>query len=208
MPDRIVIIDYGMGNLRSVLNAFRVLGADARVSANPSDLRDADRAVLPGVGSFGDAMRNLRERGWVSALETEVRTPRKPFLGLCLGMQLLARTGSEHGTHEGLGWLDGSVDRLPETDSTIRIPHIGWNTVRFSAGNRLFRGLGEAGVFYFVHSYAMKPGDPAVASGTCSHGVEFTASVEQENVFGTQFHPEKSQKIGLSVLRNFLQIES
>lgn len=128
---KIVIIDYGMGNLRSVKNAFDILGEEAQVSDNPETLRTADRIVLPGVGAFGDGMYNLVAAGWIDILEDEVRHKKKPFLGLCLGMQLLADRGTEHGIHDGLKWIPGVVERIPETDTSVRIPHIGWNDVSF-----------------------------------------------------------------------------
>lgn len=196
-----LIIDYAMGNLRSVANALGSVGCAAVVSADPADARKARRIVLPGVGAFGDGMRNLEERGWIDVLEEEVRGRGKPFLGLCLGMQLLAERGTEHEDLPGLGWLRGTVERLPAEG--VRIPHMGWNDVTLKAGTRLGAGLGGQATFYFVHSFAFVPEDGVVA-GTCHYGTTFAAIVESENVFGTQFHPEKSQASGLAVLRNFL----
>jgi glutamine amidotransferase len=127
----------------------------------------------------------------------------KPLLGICLGMQLLATRSTEHGDHQGLGWIPGVVDRLPDDDPDVRIPHMGWNDVRFLRTGGLFRDLGESQTFYFVHSYALRPDDPALASGQCDYGTTFTTAIEHENLFATQFHPEKSQKTGLAVLHNF-----
>lgn len=205
---KLAIIDSGMGNLRSVANAFEALECPARITADPQDLREAERIVLPGVGAFGDGMDKLRRGGWIEALEQEVRQKGKLFLGLCVGMQLLATRGTEHGDHAGLGWIPGVVDRLPTEDPAIRVPHIGWNDVRVTKTDGLYAGVGESQVFYFVHSYVFLPDDPGVVSGVCSHGIDFAASLEVENIFATQFHPEKSQKAGLAVLKNFLALKA
>ena len=205
-PTKPAIIAYGMGNLRSVANAVEALGHEAYIAAQPDMLQTSDRIILPGVGAFGDGIRNLVESGWVDALEAEVRSKRKPFLGLCLGMQLLATSGTEHGNHRGLGWIRGTVERL-RPGSGLRIPHIGWNDVRFTKRDRLYAALGDSGIFYFVHSYVFHPEDPTVVSGLCSYGEDFVASVESDNIFATQFHPEKSQKAGLAVLKRFLEMK-
>lgn len=203
---KLVIIDYGMGNLRSVSNAFGALGCLVNVSNRPADLKTAERIVLPGVGAFGDGVRNLKTLGWIDALEEEVRHKGKPFLGLCLGMQLLATTGTEHGLHQGLNWIRGIVERISSDDPAIRVPHIGWNDVSFTKKEGLYAGLGTSCVFYFVHSYVLRPQDPDVTSGICSYGVEFVASIETGNIWATQYHPEKSQRGGLKVLQNFLNM--
>lgn len=205
MGSSLTIIDYGMGNLRSVANAFAAVGGEAIISSVPSDLALAERIVLPGVGAFGDGMRNLRLNGWVEALEEEVRHKGKPFLGLCVGMQLLASEGTERGTHRGLNWIPGVVGRLKSDGSEIRVPHIGWNEVRFSNKGGLYADLGESQSFYFVHSYVFNPVNPAVVSGVCSYGGEFAASIEYDNIYATQFHPEKSHKAGLTMLKSFLR---
>ncbi len=202
----VVVIDYGMGNLRSVANALAALDREPVVSADPAALQDADAVVLPGVGAFGDGMRQLRERGWVAALQRAVRGEGKPFLGICLGMQLLAARGTEHGEHAGLGWLDGVVTRLPDEDPAVRVPHIGWNDVEPAAGAALYAGFGQRPDFYFVHSYRFEPADDGVVTGWCDHGVRFAASVAQGNIHAVQFHPEKSQGPGMAVLRNFLAL--
>jgi glutamine amidotransferase len=200
----VAIIDYGMGNLRSVANACAALGARFQIASQPGQLRDAERIVLPGVGAFGDGMSNLRRLSWLEVLEEEVRQKQKPFLGICLGMQLLAASGTEFGVHQGLGWIPGKVIRIACEDLAVRVPHIGWNDVRFTRKNGLYAEMGEVQVFYFVHSYVLVPEDPSVVSGYCEHGIEFAASVECDNISGTQYHPEKSHKAGLAVLRNFL----
>jgi glutamine amidotransferase len=201
------IINYGLGNIRSVANAIETLNHEAVIADRPGMLESAERVILPGVGAFGDGMRSLSEGGWVDALEHNILKVGKPFLGLCLGMQLLASNGTEHGIHKGLGWIRGTVDRLRSTDD-LRIPHIGWNDVRFVRRDGLYAGQDESSVFYFVHSYVLQPEDPKVVSGVCSYGEEFVASIECQNIFGTQFHPEKSQKAGLAVLKRFLDLEA
>jgi len=198
----VAIVDYSMGNLRSVANALEAVGASPRVTADAADLTTADAIVLPGVGAFADGMRNLHERGLVEPLRQAVAGG-KPVLGLCLGMQLLAERGTEHGTVEGLGLVPGEVVRLPSNG--VRIPHIGWNDVRFMRTDGLYDGLGETQDFYFVHSYALRVNDARLVSGVCVHGDEFVASIEDGTVFGTQFHPEKSQAAGLAVLSNFVR---
>jgi glutamine amidotransferase len=206
----LTVIDYGMGNLRSVMNAFASLGQPAFIAREPEDLKRAEMIVLPGVGAFGDGMRNLRAGGWVQALEEEVREKGKPFLGLCVGMQVLATTGTEHGTHEGLGWVRGVSRRIPcDSDSSLRVPHIGWNDVRFLKKQGLYSGFKEeAQSFYFVHSYVLEPEDPSVISGLCTYGGEFAASLEVDNIYATQYHPEKSHRAGLGVLKTFVELQS
>jgi glutamine amidotransferase len=202
---KIAIVNYGMGNLRSVMNAFEFLGKPAYIANQPDDIQDADKIILPGVGAFGDAMKNLRSAGWVDALNEQVMHRGKSFLGLCLGMQLLATTSTEHGLHHGLNWIAGTVSRITPKDSSLRVPHIGWNEVRFIKNEGLFGNLGKSVDFYFVHSFVFHPDDPAVISGLCDYGGEFVACIGFNNIFATQFHPEKSQKSGLTVLRNFIR---
>jgi glutamine amidotransferase len=201
------IINYGMGNLRSVANAFEHLGCRAEILTEPGGVCRVDRIVLPGVGAFGDGIKNLRAGGWVPVLEDEVLGRGRPFIGLCLGMQFLASRGTEHGDWTGLGWVPGSVRRLTATNPSVRIPHIGWNTVEVVRPDGLYRGATGEQVFYFVHSYAFYPDDPRVVSGYCTHGEPFPASLEWKNILATQYHPEKSQRCGLAVLQNFLRCE-
>jgi imidazole glycerol-phosphate synthase subunit HisH len=201
------IVDYGMGNLRSVANALESLGCVTKITARPADLGSVDRIVLPGVGAFGDGINNLRTGGWIPALEEEVLKKSKPFLGLCVGMQLLASKGTEHGNSEGLGWIPGVVRRLTSSNPSIRIPHIGWNGVEIAKHDGLYREAKGEQTFYFVHSYAFYPDDPSVVSAWCNHGEGFPASLETRNIFAAQYHPEKSQKCGIAVLQNFLRIE-
>ncbi|MEA5419708.1 imidazole glycerol phosphate synthase subunit HisH [Spirulina sp. CCNP1310] len=201
---KVAVIDYGMGNLKSVINAFDSVGADAAIVDDPARLAQAERIVLPGVGAFARGMQNLREGGWCEALEEQVRGRGKPFLGFCVGMQLLVGTGHEHGVNPGLGWIAGDCVRLTPSDPSLRVPHIGWNDATIHKRDGVFRDLGEAATFYFVHSYAVVPQDPSVVAATCDHGGPFAAAVEVGNIAATQFHPEKSQHAGLKIIENFL----
>ena len=204
----IALIDYGMGNLRSVANAFTALGETPKVVTDPADLREAHAIVLPGVGAFAEGMRRLRSLGFVDALEEEVRGNGRPFIGLCLGMQLLASEGWEHGREPGLGWIPGSVVRIPLTvdGPKIRIPHVGWNDLEVVRRDGLLRDASASPTFYFVHSFIFQPTDPSVISGYSTHGTRFASVVESGHVFGTQFHPEKSQRDGLALLKRFMQL--
>ena len=202
----IVVVDYGMGNVRSVVNALAAAGADAKVSSRVEDLRAAERIVLPGVGAFGDCMRNLRASGLVAPLEEEVLgSRRKPFLGICVGMQLLAREGLENGVHAGLGWFPGVVTRFTVEDKGLKVPHVGWNEVVSMRPGALLHGVKDRSTFYFVHSYHFVCEELGAVTAACDYGAPFTAAVERGNVFGTQFHPEKSQDNGQRLLQNFLR---
>jgi len=200
---KISIIDYGIGNLRSVYNAFEAVGHPAEITAEPKDLAAFDKIVVLGVGAFGDAMSNLRTRGWIEPLEEQVRIKGKPFLGLCLGLQLLGTSSTEHGVHHGLGWIKGAVERMKPLDAKYRVPHIGWNDVAHVKTDGLYKGGGPKGIYYFIHSYVLFPEDRSVVSGLTEYGSEMVASVESGNIFATQYHPEKSQKCGLAVIKNF-----
>ncbi|MDD5617606.1 MAG: imidazole glycerol phosphate synthase subunit HisH [Candidatus Omnitrophica bacterium] len=200
---KIAIINYGMGNLKSVYNAFSLFDSAAYVADYPSELEKAEKIVLPGVGSFYDGMKNLRTNGWLEALEKHVVRIGKPFMGVCLGMQLLATCGDEGGLCNGLGWVEGAVEKLRGGES-VRIPHIGWNDVQFIKKDKLYADLKGQQTFYFVHSYVFTPKNRNVISGTFSYGDEYAASIEKNNICATQFHPEKSQKAGLSLIKNFL----
>lgn len=198
----IAVIDYGMGNLRSVVNAFGSIGAKVAIARSPEDLLTSEAIVLPGVGAFKDGMTRLDSGGWTQALHHHVIDQEKPFLGLCLGMQLMAAQGSEHGDAQGLGWIAGEVVRL-EGDASLKIPHVGWNDVRLVGPSRLFRDVGDRETFYFLHSYHLRPIEEHAVVATCTYGNEFVAAVESRNLFGAQFHPEKSQRSGLRILHNF-----
>lgn len=197
----IAVVDYGMGNLRSVERAFASLGAPATVTSDHDELRAAERIVLPGVGAFGKAMERLRERGLDAVLTDLVREQGRPVLGICLGMQLVCRDSQEHGSHEGLGWIEASVLPLRDRVEELRVPHVGWNETTGKPGSVLLPG---EGVFYFVHSFYAQCDDPSQVAATCSYGIEFAAAIEHENVMATQFHPEKSQEDGLELLRRFI----
>lgn len=203
---KLTIVDYGMGNLRSVRNAVAYLGGDAQVSSDPATIAGSDKLILPGVGSFRRAMENIRARGLVEPLGEAVLGRGVPVLGICLGMQLLATQGEEDGGASGLGWIAGEVVSFHFDDPAIRIPHIGfngaWATVRTSV---VFGHLREPADFYFVHSYYLRCKDEASVALWCDYHGRFCAGVERDNVFGTQFHPEKSQANGLLVLDKFLR---
>ncbi|WP_156678868.1 imidazole glycerol phosphate synthase subunit HisH [Sphingomonas profundi] len=202
MPERIALVDYGAGNLRSVENALRAAGAEGVVvTADPQAVRAADRIVLPGVGAFANCMGALSAvPGMVAALEEAVRGRARPFLGVCVGMQLMADAGEEHGRHAGLGWIGGTVRLLAPADAALKVPHMGWNDVVAAAAHPLIVP-GEA---YFLHSYVFDPADPAHLAATSDHGGALTAAVARDNMVGVQFHPEKSQAYGLAFLRRFL----
>jgi glutamine amidotransferase len=203
----IAIIDYGAGNLRSVVNAFEFIGQKPRIVNTSNELKQASAIVLPGVGSFGEGVAHLRSLALIESLNQEVLVKKKPYLGICLGLQFLASESSEHGRHEGLGWIPGSVERLKAAPG-IRIPHMGWNNVRPVGVSRLLQGFADDPVFYFVHSYAFvpPPDHQDVVVGTAWHGQDIAAVVEKENIVAVQFHPEKSQADGLRLLENFVKM--
>jgi len=199
----IAIIDYRMGNLRSVQKGFEHAGvADATVTDDPAVVERADGIVLPGVGAFRDAATNLRESGCEEVLLRRVREG-TPFLGICLGLQLLADVGYEDGEWKGLGLVPGTCERLP---GGVKVPHIGWNTVEYPRESALFDGVPESTAFYFVHSYRLVPKDDDAIIGSTEYGVRFAAAVQNDNVYAVQFHPEKSSTMGLKLLSNFDRI--
>ena len=199
------IIDYGLGNLTSVAGAVEKVGFEHKISGEAAVLGECGKLILPGVGAFGDGMRNLRERNLVEPLTELVMKAGKPILGICLGFQLLAKKSEEFGDHEGLGWIDAQVTGLKPDDKTLRIPHVGWNELYQSADSILFDDVPDESLFYYVHTYKMEPADLSIRIGECDYGGRFTAAVQSGSVFGTQFHPEKSQLHGLTLLRNFLE---
>ncbi|MBG0776952.1 MAG: imidazole glycerol phosphate synthase subunit HisH [Desulfovibrionaceae bacterium] len=198
------IVNYGLGNLRSVAGAVQRVGYDPRISSDPGELARADKLILPGVGAFGDGMRLLRESGLADALSELVLEKGRPVLGICLGFQLLAKTSCEFGEHEGLGWIDADVLRL-EPGGGLRLPHVGWNDLERLAPCPLFDGVPEKALFYYVHSYHVRCNVPDIAVGACEYGRRFTSVIRRDNIYGTQFHPEKSQQAGLRMLLNFLE---
>lgn len=201
----IAVIDYGMGNLRSVHKALEAVGYRAIVTRDPKMIEKASHLVLPGVGAFGDCMANLHRYDLVSPIREAVLQG-KPFLGICLGLQVLFTESEEFGSHRGLDLIRGTVKRFPRAGSggqSLKIPHMGWNTIAIRRQSPLLDGIDEGSFVYFVHSYYVEPQDPMVVATTTEYGMPFTSSVWKENIFAAQFHPEKSQRIGLKILRNF-----
>jgi glutamine amidotransferase len=201
----VAIVDYGMCNLDSVARAVSECGGAPLVTDDPRDLASARAIILPGVGAFGVGMAHLKERGLVEPLREQVLDKKIPFLGICLGMQLLARRGEENGGAEGLGWLDAETVLIKPAPGE-RLPHIGWNEVRLERESPLFAGIAPGTDFYFVHSYALRPRDPSAILATAPYGDGVCAAVRKDNLYGVQFHPEKSQKAGFALLRNFLSL--
>jgi glutamine amidotransferase len=202
MAKEILIVDYGMGNLHSVANAVREIGHHPVISANPSDVLSADYIILPGVGSFRSAMSRLEQSGLKDALSIFLSEKQRPLLGICLGMQLLAASGAEDGGCEGLRVFEGTIARF-SSNFPEKIPHVGFNTVLCDSDSLLFAGLPSETDFYFVHSFRLGESPPIGISSKCQYGESFVASWEYNNVFATQFHPEKSQANGLKLLMNF-----
>lgn len=203
----IAIIDYDAGNIRSVEKAFVSLGQEVAVTRDAGVLRSADKVVLPGVGNFGDCMQNLEKFGLVPVIR-EIASGGRPFLGICVGLQLLFEESEESPGVKGLGILKGRIFRIPEGGGR-KIPHMGWNSIhliRQNGSGRLFRGIPEQSYVYFVHSYYLKAADESIVTATAEYGVTIHASVEKDNVFATQFHPEKSSDTGLAILRNFAEL--
>lgn len=209
MSERLVIVDYGMGNLRSVQKAFERIGKNAIVTSAPSDLDSAFKIILPGVGAFQDAMDELDKRGLIEPLIKNIKSG-KPFLGICLGMQLLFFKSFEDGEHKGLGLISGDVIRFNNDtylERRLKIPHIGWNRVKFTKHDvPLFKNIPDESYMYFVHSYYVCPEDRRIVIGETEYGASFPSVVWKDNILATQFHPEKSQKTGLDLLRNFTEI--
>ena len=204
--NRVAIIDYGMCNLDSIARAVEECGGDACVTHRSEDIESASRVILPGVGAYPDAMHNLRERDLDKVLQDQVIGKQIPFLGICLGMQLLATRGWEGQETTGLGWIDGDVMRLEPRDAETRIPHVGWNEVDFTAGSELFKGITPGKDFYFVHSYSLRCSDDRQILARTPYCGDFVSAVQRDLVFGVQFHPEKSQRTGFQLLKNFLAI--
>jgi glutamine amidotransferase len=202
---QISIVDYGMGNLRSVEKAFAEVGFPAVVTSNSSDIANSEAVVLPGVGAFGDAMEELKARGILDVVRqraAEARDGGRPFLGICLGMQVLVENGEESGGCEGLAVIEGTCPRLQRKD--LKVPHMGWNNLVFKQqANPLFEGVGASPYVYFVHSYAVVPSSSGAVAAVSDYGGDVVASLRAKNLFATQFHPEKSQDVGLRMLRNF-----
>jgi glutamine amidotransferase len=202
---KILIVDYGMANLRSVQKAFEKVGFDAEISGDPNRLAEADKMVLPGVGAFRDAIARLREEGLVEPILAHIRAG-KPFFGICLGFQLLFTTSYEDGVYSGLDLFPGEVVRFGDVPG-LKVPHMGWNQLRLRKPAPHLAGLGENPSVYFVHSYYVVPKDPGLIAAETDYPTPFTSAIWQDNVFATQFHPEKSQRVGLSMLQKFAAIQ-
>ncbi|OGG79573.1 imidazole glycerol phosphate synthase, glutamine amidotransferase subunit [Candidatus Kaiserbacteria bacterium RIFCSPLOWO2_01_FULL_54_13] len=199
----LAIVDYGMGNVGSVQNALSALGIESKITAEASDIENASHIVLPGVGSFARGMKRLEEKNLPALLRASVVEKKKPFLGICLGMQLLSLWGEEGGGMKGLGWIKGSTRRLEVPEKGFRLPHVGWNDATPEHQATLFRGVRRT-TFYFVHSYHLVPDDGEVVAARTDYGGTFVSAIESGNIFGVQFHPEKSQREGLQILKNFV----
>jgi len=206
----IAIIDYGMGNLRSVQKGFEKIGSEAIITDDPQVILRAERVVLPGVGAFRDCMHNLEQGGFVEPI-LKVIAEGRPFLGICVGMQLLFTDSVEFGLYSGLNVIPGHVLRFPDqmtvAGEKLKVPQMGWNQLSFKRRPPAFKGIDDGSNVYFVHSYYVKPDDSSVIATTTDYGIEFCSSVWKDNIVATQFHPEKSQAIGLQILKNFAELK-
>ncbi|WP_044914871.1 imidazole glycerol phosphate synthase subunit HisH [Butyrivibrio sp. WCE2006] len=200
----LAIIDYDAGNIKSVENAFKYLGAETCVTREPDEILRADHVVLPGVGAFGDAMRKLEEYKLTDVIR-KVADSGNPFIGICLGLQLLFDSSEESEGVAGLGILRGKIKKIPDK-GVLKIPQIGWNSLKYPNEGKLFKGIDEDSYVYFVHSYYLDADDKSIVTATTEYGTLIDASVEKDNVFACQFHPEKSSDVGMKILKNFLQI--
>lgn len=200
----IAFIDYKAGNLNSVAKAFEKIGAKNFIAQDPKDLQKADKLLLPGVGSFKEAMKNLKELGFIEVLKEQVLVQKKPILGICLGMQLFLERGYEGGVCEGLGFIEGEVVKFEE-DLNLKIPHMGWNELEILKQEPLYQGIENKSDFYFVHSFYVKCKDEFV-SAKAQYRHKFVASLQKDHIFATQFHPEKSHNLGLKLLENFIRL--
>ena len=200
----VAIIDYGMGNLRSVENALKKLGAKVKIISIPTELVNHDSIILPGVGSFKKAVKMLHEKNWIEEIKNEALNKKKPFLGICLGMQLLASESEEFGFSKGLDLIKGKIKFLGNLGCKDKVPHIGWNSVSFAKDHYLFKGISNEAYFYFVNSYVFVPENKNYNLANTSYDINFCSIVAKDNIFGVQFHPEKSSKAGRKLLKNFL----
>ena len=203
----IVIIDYDMGNTRSIYNALTLLEKEVVISDDPKIISDSEAIILPGVGAFSDGMNNLRKKGLINILNEEVIDKKKPYLGICLGLEFLAERSYEGGTYQGLGWIKGEIVKIESESSRIKVPHIGWDDTKIVKNDVLFNEI-EDPIYYYLHSYYLKldPRENNILTSICNYGgVEIISSIHKNNIFATQFHPEKSQETGLKLLKNFLE---
>jgi len=199
---KICILDYGSGNVGSVYNLLERLDYSAKISNDPIDIKNATHLILPGVGSFGASIEKIKKKIPIDQLNEEIKTKKKPFLGICVGMQVLADEGLEFGRHQGLGWIKGKVEKL----QAKVLPHIGWNNIEIKKETPIFSNLNKNQDFYFVNSYFFNVSDKKLIISETNYGKNFCSAVQQENIFGVQFHPEKSQKAGEILIENFLKL--
>lgn len=200
----IAMIDYDAGNIKSVEKALLLLGHEVEVTGDPERILKAEKVILPGVGAFGDAMENLKRAGLDEVIR-QVAAKRTPLLGICLGLQLLFERSDEAPGAEGLGLLEGEILKIPDQEG-LKIPHMGWNSLHLEHGGRLFRGIEEQSYVYFVHSYYLKAKEESIVKASTEYSTHIHASVEKDNIFGCQFHPEKSSEVGLKILKNFVEL--
>jgi len=200
-----IIIDYGVGNLRNVQKRIQSLGVNADISNSIENIKNASSYVLPGVGAFSNAMQKLKKLDLINVIRDNVLGEKKPILGICLGMQLLGKMSEEDGEHEGINILDFKVKKL-KVKQNQRLPHIGWNEIHINKKTLLLDGIPDKANFYFVHSYYVNCNDNSIIAAQCNYGQDFTAVIEKDNIYATQFHPEKSQAYGAKVINNFIQI--
>ncbi|MCS6956145.1 MAG: imidazole glycerol phosphate synthase subunit HisH [Candidatus Calescibacterium sp.] len=200
----LIIIDYQMGNVNSIHNMIKKIGYNSIISSNPKDLEKATKIIIPGVGAFDKGIENMEKLKLIEILNQRVISDKIPTLGICLGMQLMAQS-SEEGTRNGLGWIKTKVEKIIPNDPSLKIPHIGWNTIKIIKNSKLYKGMeNQENRFYFAHSYIIRPQDDITVS-TTTYGIEFVSSFEKDNIVGVQFHPEKSHKFGMQLLKNFIE---
>ncbi len=202
----IAIIDYGMGNVKSIFNAFYLLGEEPEIISEPTKILECEAVILPGVGAFSQGMKNLKQMGFINVLKEQVLEKGKPYLGICLGLEFLADMSLEGGTNEGFGWIRGSVKKIETGDISLKVPHMGWNDTRILKTNGLFNEI-EDPSFYFLHSYYfdVDESEKSFVTSICDYGkTPVTASVQKGNIYAVQFHPEKSQSVGIKLLKNFI----
>ena len=201
---KIVIVDYGVGNLMSIISAIEKIGYKCEITDNEIKIKNADRIILPGVGAFKKGMENLRKKNLIEVLNYCYKERKVPILGVCLGFQLMAKKSFEFGVCEGLGWLNAEVKRFP-VDKNFPTPHMGWNKIKIKSQDSIFKKLDAEEIFFFANSYYVQTEENSLITSTCKYGIEFTSSVRKKNLVGVQFHPEKSQISGLLVYKNFIE---
>ena len=199
---KVCVLDYGSGNVASVYNLINRLGYDIKISNRPEDIKKSSHLILPGVGAFGASVEKIKSNISIELLKDEVKVKKKPFLGICVGMQVLAEKGLEFGTHEGLGWIEGTVEKI----NAKVLPHVGWNSIDMKKKSPIFTNIKNASDFYFVNSYAFRVKDNNFIIAETTYENKFCSAIQKENIFGVQFHPEKSQKVGQDIIDNFLKV--